>query len=246
MVKRKTFVNVGDRFQNKLGNWCEVIQVNKWDDVIVRFENTSTVKSFQADSLKRGIFHDPYNKAYWGFGYIGVGKYSGKTHKSAFNTWMHMVERCYDSSCKYYPLYGGKGVRVSNEWVDFQVFAKWFDENKVDGWHMDKDFINPFSKIYSKETCVFIPPAVNGLFTGYQNGLKNMGTGRTRQGKWYSNCTIDGEQQYLGVSDTWLEAKTKYLVEKRKVAEKIMQKYDLPLKVKQTLYEMTSIYFYLD
>ncbi len=246
LVKKVTFAKVGDRFKNNLGNWCEVLQVNKWDDVIVRFENTSTVKSFQADALKRGVFHDPYNKTYWGFGYIGCGKYSGKTHKSAFNTWMHMVERCYDTNCKPYNLYGGKGVIVSDEWSDFQVFAEWFETNKIDGWHMDKDYLQPFSRVYSKETCAFIPPAVNGLFTGYHTDIKNMGVGLTKSGTWYAACTIEGKQQYLGVSKTWLEAKTKYLHEKRKVVEKLVKEYDLPKPIVNTMYEMTGIYFYLD
>lgn len=246
MVKAVTFAKVGQRFQNKFENWCEVIKVNRWDDVLVKFDNTGTIRSFQADSLKRGIFYDPYNKVYWGFGYIGVGKYDTKTHKSAFNTWMHMIERCYDVKSKPYNVYGGIGVRVSEDWGDFQVFAEWYEANKIEGWHMDKDFIEPLSKLYSKDTCVFIPPAVNGIFTGYHRGLKYMGVGNTKQGKWYSQCIIDGKQQYLGVSDTWLEAKTKYLTEKRKVVNTVIQNYDLPLKVKETLYEMTSIYFYLD
>lgn len=246
MVKIVTFAKVGLRFQNKAGRWCEIIEVKGWSDVVVRFDDTGTIKSFQADSLKRGTFFDPYYKTYWGFGYIGEGKYTGKSHKSAFNTWMHMVERCYDTESKYYPLYGGVGVKVSQEWSNFQVFAEWFEKHKVVGWHMDKDFIEPSSKLYSEDTCVFLPPEVNSLFTGYHFGLKEMGVGLTKSGSWYSACTINGKQKYLGVSKTWLEAKTKYLVEKRKIVDKLLSKYALPKPVVNTMYEMTGIYFYLD
>lgn len=238
---------IGDRFINKRGNWCEVIEPRKWDDIIVRFDNTGTIKSFQADSLKRKIFHDPYEKAYWGFGFTGDGNYDGKNHKHIFNTWMHMVERCYDVNSKPYPVYGGAGVTVCEEWRNFQNFAAWFEQHKVEGWHLDKDFKNPNSKEYSPENCVFLPPEINSLFTGYGRGLKLAGTGRTKQGTWYAAVTENGKQTYLGVSDTWLDAKIKYLDRKRNNLIATLKRYpDLDKNVVNTALEMTNIWYYLD
>lgn len=37
-----------------------------------------------------------------------------------------MKQRCYDKSRKDYPNYGGRGVRVCNEWLhDFGAFRNW-------------------------------------------------------------------------------------------------------------------------
>lgn len=63
---------VGERFINNKGNWCTVVDPKKWDDIVVKFENTGTVKSFQADSLKRKIFHDPFERSYWDYGFMGL------------------------------------------------------------------------------------------------------------------------------------------------------------------------------
>lgn len=242
----KNIPKVGDRFQNNKGQWCTVLEPNKWDDILVQFDETGTIKSFQSDSLKRKIFHDPLFKAYWGFGCMGDGIYNGVDHKSAFNTWMHMVERCYDTECQHYGLYGGKGVTVCDEWSNFQTFAEWFTKNKVDGWHLDKDFKNPSSNSYSTDNCVYLPPAVNSIFTGSNRGI-DTGVGRSKQGRFTAtaSCALTARRKHLGTFKTWIDAKVAYLEEKRKMVEKLIKEYDLPKEVRYTMFEMTSIWYYL-
>lgn len=36
-----------------------------------------------------------------------------------------MMKRCYNPRCKDYPHYGGRGVRVCDEWHDFERFYDW-------------------------------------------------------------------------------------------------------------------------
>ena len=57
-------------------------------------------------------------------------------------------------------------VIVCGEWKDFQVFADWFYSTKSnghyhEGWTLDKDLLVKGCKVYSPETCVFLPPEVN-------------------------------------------------------------------------------------
>jgi hypothetical protein len=61
-----------------------------------------------------------------------------------------MKRRCYTKTCKSYALYGGKGVRVSEEWVNsFENFYKDMG-NCPSTYELDR--INN-SKGYSKENC---------------------------------------------------------------------------------------------
>jgi len=50
----------------------------------------------------------------------------GKTHTRLFITWNSMRQRCRDKNCKNYPHYGGRGIKVCDEWdKDFTAFETW-------------------------------------------------------------------------------------------------------------------------
>jgi hypothetical protein len=65
-----------------------------------------------------------------------------------YNIWMGMVERCRNPKRPKYKNYGGKGIRVCDEWKRFENFRDWalshgYADNltidRVDsGWHYDK------------------------------------------------------------------------------------------------------------
>lgn len=47
-----------------------------------------------------------------------------------YGIWRHMKDRCTDSSDKGYPNYGGRGIKICDEWLNsFQVFEDWAYEN---------------------------------------------------------------------------------------------------------------------
>lgn len=52
-----------------------------------------------------------------------------KHHKSdtrLYNVWKSMKGRCYTKSCSNYHLYGGRGIKVCDEWKkDFNAFYEW-------------------------------------------------------------------------------------------------------------------------
>jgi hypothetical protein len=41
---------------------------------------------------------------------------------SEWRAWMSMQTRCFDSNCKNYPNYGGRGITVCEPWRRFEVF----------------------------------------------------------------------------------------------------------------------------
>lgn len=124
-------------------------------------------KERQYCDIKRGNVKNLYYPSLFEVGYFGVGKYSsginGDLYKS-YKKWSQMIRRCYDP---YYinrqPTY--KDVYVCDEWHNFQVFADWHDKNyrEFDGFktQLDKDLIKNGNKIYSPETCCYIPQYLN-------------------------------------------------------------------------------------
>ena len=121
--------------------------------------------------IKKGIMKCPYEPRVWGTGYIGEGEYKCSENNKitkAYNTWNHMLRRCYsndfqNNNSTYI------GCKVCDEWLCFQNFAKWFEENyyEVDGelMDLDKDIKIEGNKIYSPETCMFIPKEINVVFS---------------------------------------------------------------------------------
>jgi len=56
----------------------------------------------------------------------------GGWKKSSYNTWRAMIRRCNNPKDKDYPKYGGKGVSVCPEWLDYATFAKDMGEPQGD------------------------------------------------------------------------------------------------------------------
>ena len=46
-----------------------------------------------------------------------------------YNSYHSMMDRCYRTSAKNYPFYGGRGIAVCKEWHNIEVFEKWANEN---------------------------------------------------------------------------------------------------------------------
>lgn len=38
--------------------------------------------------------------------------------------WQHMMERCYSGRARYFPRYGGRGIKVAEPWHDFEMFKQ--------------------------------------------------------------------------------------------------------------------------
>lgn len=114
----------------------------------------------RASSILSGKVTHPNDTTCYGIGYQGIGEYSSKNQKVAHYKWTSMLKRCY-SGLHEYRTYSSTTVR--KDWLNFQVFCKWFLANNIDGYDLDKDFkcIALGLNEYSEETCIFIPHKTN-------------------------------------------------------------------------------------
>lgn len=77
-------------------------------------------------------------------------KCSSTTHgmygSRVYNIWAGMKQRCSDVNCKKYPIYGGRGIYVCNEWERFEPFYEWVmgngyrDDLTIDRINNDKGY----------------------------------------------------------------------------------------------------------
>ena len=207
---------IGEKRINNFGSEMIIVEYRGALDIDVYFSQYDwTFKGVTYQHFKNGKIKCPYEKRTFGVGYLGEGKYKTKENGKptrVYNTWMHMLQRCYDEKChEKQPTYNG--CEASEDFHNFQNFGKWYDENfyEIEGekMHLDKDILVKHNKIYSPETCIFVPNTINVLFTKRQNdrGDSYIGTS-LHQGKYVAQCrminpkTGKSKNKYLGLYET--------------------------------------------
>lgn len=62
------------------------------------------------------------------------GTYSRKCRTCAkpYSVWSGMMSRCLNEKDKFYKNYGGRGITVCEEWLDYKVFKEWLFDNGYD------------------------------------------------------------------------------------------------------------------
>ena len=243
---------IGEKNYNTFGSEMIIVEYRKYSDIDVYFPEYNWIaKGVQYNNFKNGKIKCPYEKRYFGVGYLGEGEYkaweNGKETR-VYKTWKSMLERCYDK--KYhekYPTY--IDCEVSEELHNFQNFAKWYDDNyyeiENERMHLDKDILVKGNKIYTTETCIFVPQAINKLFIkcDSRRGESVIGTS-LKNGRYRVQChlidpkTGESKQKHLGYYDTQEKAFEVYKYYKEKNIKEIADyfKEQIPQKLYNALY----------
>lgn len=172
MVKTSNFTDrTGEKWITNEGYTVEIIEYFGARNCTICFPDGNIVKGIEYNHLKKGNVKNPLHRSVCGVGYLGIGKYKSTSHSDMYNIWIKIFERCYSENSRWkYMSY--KDCSVIEHWHCFQNFAEWFDKNHksyMKGWHLDKDILIKGNKIYSPETCAFVPPELNIIFTKRQN-----------------------------------------------------------------------------
>jgi hypothetical protein len=128
-----------------------------------------------------------------------------------------------------FPTYSG--VSVSEPFKDFQFFADWCHPQVGfgnQGWVLDKDLLSAERKLYSEETCVFLPPSVNS-FLMRRAAVRNLPLGVTwceSEGKYKAYCSqLNGKNKTLGRFNNSEEASRAYNTFKLGLRDKLLQEF---------------------
>lgn len=212
-----------------------VIKYNGTSDVLVLFLSTGYEIVTRASSIRGGQVKDPLYPRIYGVGYIGLGDYKqsekGKKTKS-YKTWSGMLERCY-SELSQVKNTTYIECSTSKEWHNYQNFAKWFDDNYIDGYHLDKDILNQGNKVYSPDNCIFVPQQVNSLLTDRRAKRGNYAIGvsvKSGENRFRSGCSRNGKYYHVGYYSTEIEAHNAYKSFKYNTIAELAEKQEEPLK----------------
>jgi len=166
---------------------------------------------------------------------VGVNDWAGNISVDGkdikeYQLWMGMLQRCFSDGLKQkYPTY--QGVTCSKEWLSMTTFIEDVSQMRcfgLIGWELDKDILQKGSKLYSKDTCCFVPAEVNMLLTKCDNSRGEYPVGvcfDKYAGKFKARLAINGKLKHLGYFTTPEEAFQVYKLAKEAYIKVVAQKW---------------------
>lgn len=232
---------------NTNGEEMRIVRYGCRTDIDVQFEDGTVVEHREYDAFKKGKIKNPMTPTVYGVGYFGIGKFksideNGKITK-CYNAWLNMLKRCYDTKWQEkHPTY--KGCKVCEEWHNFQVFAEWYYSNfyeieNNEQMTLDKDILKKGNKIYSPESCIFVPQFINKLFTKCDKTRGNLPIGVSKhRNKFQAHLSKgNGKRIRLGTYTAPNEAFRAYKKAKEQYIKEVAEKYKgkIPYKLYQAM-----------
>lgn len=228
----KLIDRTGEVYVFQDGRNMEIIEYFSAHNITVKFCDGGVVYGKMYSDFIKGNIKDLNKPYYCGIGFVGYGGYGYKNNKEAYMTWTKMIARCYDDKTHIKrPTY--KNCTVHPDWHNFQNFAKWFYENYIDGFHLDKDLLIKGNRVYSDKTCVFIPQEINALISISRLKKSSCPTGVSElKNGFQSGLYIGGRRENLGLFKTQEEAFYAYKENKIKEVKRIAHKYKAVISLK--------------
>lgn len=177
----------------------------------------------------------------------GINDFNGSTKKEySYRLWVNLLYRTTNTERhKTLPTYAD--ATICEEWLSYSAFKEWFDNpanGYMEGYSLDKDILVKGNKIYSPQTCCFIPQDVNAIFTKRKanRGKYPIGVHMGNNGKYCAMLWENGERKYLGYYDTPEEAFNIYKVAKEKYIKSVAETLFKEEKITQKVYDALVSY----
>ena len=219
----------GDRY-----DYSKVVYVNNYTKVCIICPEHGEFWQNASNHLRKAgcpkCFHTSRKRKIFG---VGINDTDNVIHNPSYHIWRQILMRCYDSnSSNKFQSY--KGVTVCSEWLMYSNFKRWFDENHIDGFELDKDILSGIHKVYSPQTCCFIPKTLNQLIsksTSNQIGYKR------RNGRFYPSMQKDGRKISLGAFGSEKEALVAYKSAKEAYVKELAEIYYSINQIEKRVYD---------
>ena len=213
---------VGKVCKSKSSGDFKIVKYNNSTNVEIQFVTTGYEMVARLNHIRNGEIKDPYTPSVYGVGIIGA-KYpvsEGGRDTKEYTLWKNMLKRCYsDAYKKKRPTY--ECCEVSDNFKNYEYFYEWCHKQigfGNQGWHLDKDLLTKGNikgnKVYSEDSCVFIPSEINTLLIKCtaSRGKHPIGVywSKTHKAFVAQVNKNKGKQEHLGFFKTEIEAFNAY------------------------------------
>ena len=218
----------------KTKNYGDVVVLDYYNarDVTIKFLNTGNVRKTGTSELKKGEIRD--NEAFPVY-IVGIMDVPNEARRNVpipkeYSIWNGVRHRCYNENIRHLtPSY--QEAEMSENFKRYSYFKDWchnqigFDQ---DGWQLDKDILIKGNKIYSEDTCCFVPAEINTLILKADRirGKYPIGVYEDKQvGKFKVRISVEGKQKHVGRYYCEKEAFYAYKVAKEQYIKEVANKW---------------------
>lgn len=185
--------------------------------------------------------HESKRKLIFGVGILDVVGYGSK----AYFLWHSILSRCYNDKQRWNNK-SYQNATVCKEWHKFSNFKRWFESPKSgyrEGYQIDKDILIKGNKVYSPETCCFVPIEINSMLAINKRSNKLPRGVRKANSKYMVRISTSGSKStYIGVYDTPEEAFNVYKQAKEAHIQEVATKYFNEGKITEKVYNALMKY----
>ena len=213
-------------------HWGNVIvtkYVNK-ENIYIKFLDTGYETKTCATRLRSGQIKDWLKPSVYGFGIVGSELEPYESTTKVFKTWSNMIKRCHSKNWKRSKM-TYDDCTVSANFQYYPYFKEWYFKqigHDQESWDLDKDILVKGNKVYSEDTCCFVPMEINTLFISAKKlrGELPKGVTKSKNGKKYiAQVNGNAQRQYLGQYGTPEEAFYAYKAAKEKRIKEVANKW---------------------
>ena len=205
---------VGKVCKSKSSGDFKILKYNDSGNVEIQFLKTGYETTVELGHIRNGKVKDPYMPSVFGVGVSG-NKYPFRIDgikTKEYALWCDMLRRCYsDAYKKRQPTY--EGCEVSNNFKSYEYFYEWCHKQigfGNEGWQLDKDLLIKGNKVYSEDSCIFIPREINSVLVKRtaSRGKHLIGVYFNKKSKAFVAMVSrnKGQPEYLGLFNTEIEA----------------------------------------
>jgi len=159
-----------------------------------------------------GINDAPYSTI------LGYDKNGKQIRCPYYMRWKSLLQRCYLPSSWVQTNKRGylknaqyEKCTVVEEWHVFSNFKSWMEKQDWEGNQLDKDILVPGNTVYGPETCMFVPPYINGMLIDQKRGKYSQGVRFDKRANLFLiSVTINGKKTSRGCWKTEQEASIEF------------------------------------
>ena len=241
---------LGETVIQRCGEVAFIVEYVNSQDITIQFKTTGELVKTDYRTFVRGKIKSHFTATVYGTGITGLEPIRDETGEilDSYNCWKNMLRRCYSAKCQEKnPTY--IGCSVCEDWLFYSNFKKWYDNNyyEIDNKtpNLDKDILVKGNKIYSPDTCVFVPSFINSLFTKSQKIRGELPIGvcyHKAIKKYQASLSVfkngKATTKYLGYFDTPDEAFKVYKQAKEEYIKEVADEYKdkIPAKLYEAMY----------